>query len=120
MSLRSRAANAAGPRQRVDLSTLLTVDSPQSRRQITADGELDFFAAPALHDAVTDLVRHNPGDSAIDLAGITFIDAGGIGCVVACRNALATIGATLIVVGASPRVRKVFDIVGLDALLTES
>ena len=104
----------------VDSAALLRVQLEATERRIAPRGELDLYTATALRDAVDVLVQSNPGDSTIDLAGVTFIDAGGIGIVVSCRNTLATIGATLNIVGASTRARKIFELAGLGELLTAS
>ena len=101
-------------------TALLRVQLEATERRIAPRGELDLYTATALRDAVDVLVQSNPGDSTIDLAGVTFIDAGGIGIVVSCRNTLATIGATLNIVGASTRARKIFELAGLGELLTAS
>lgn len=113
----ARTPPAADP---VGRTALLQVELEATLRRITTSGELDFYSAPVLNDAVDVLLESNPGDSTLDLGGVTFIDAGGIGSIVAFRNTLTAVGATLDIVGASARAHKVFDIVGLDELLTAS
>ncbi len=59
----------------------------------------------------------NPGDTTVDLAGVRFIDAGGLGPLVRLGNNLALHKATLTVINASPGVQRVFRIAGLRDML---
>ena len=52
-------------------------------------GEIDFAAVPVLADAMYQLIDLQPGDSTIDLAGVSFIDAAGLGCLVGFANQFA-------------------------------
>jgi anti-anti-sigma factor len=86
-------------------------------RRITAHGELDGACVRVLVDVMNILVEVNPGDSTIDLRDVTFIDAAVLGCLVGFGNQLEAVGARLSVIGATPRVRRVFGLVDLDRLL---
>lgn len=95
----------------------LTVRLDRAGRRVALRGEFDVAAVAAL-DEVTALLLHlRPGDCTIDLDGVTFIDAAGLGCMVRFANRLAAHHARVIVVGASPRVRRIFDIGQLGGLL---
>jgi anti-sigma B factor antagonist len=98
----------------------LSVQLDRSERQITVCGEIDFAAVSVLADAMHQLVVLDPGDSTIDLAGVSFIAAAGLGCLVGFANQLANSDAKISVVGASDRLRRVFDIVQLGGLLQSS
>ncbi len=71
---------------------------------------------PVLAQVLAILRNLDPGDSAIDLSGVTFIDAAGLGCLVDHAARVSAFGAKASIVGATPRVRRVFDIAGLGAL----
>jgi anti-anti-sigma factor len=88
-----------------------------AQRRITAYGALDSVSGAALVDSMTTLLIRSPGCSTVDIGHLTFIDAGGIGAIVTLRSQLIAIDASLSVVGATARVRRIFDIVGLGALL---
>lgn len=92
----------------------------EAGRRIAVRGELDIAAVAVLADLMATLVTVGPGDTTIDLAGVTFIDAAGLGYLVRLANQLADRGAKLAVVGASPRLRRVFDLVQLGGLLAAS
>jgi anti-sigma B factor antagonist len=98
----------------------LSVQLDRSERRITVCGEIDFAAVPVLADAMHQLVVLDPGDSTIDLAGVSFIAAAGLGCLVGFANQLANSDAKITVIGASDRLLRVFDIVELGGLLKSS
>jgi anti-anti-sigma factor len=81
----------------------LAVHLDRSERRITVCGEIDFAAVPVLADAMYQLIDLEPGDSTIDLAGVSFIAAAGLGCLVGFANQLANSDAKITVVGASDR-----------------
>jgi anti-sigma B factor antagonist len=98
----------------------LSMRLDQAERRISLRGEFDAATAPLLADVVAILPETDPGDFTIDLAGVRFIDAGGLGCLVGFANQLAAGGAKLRVVGASARLRRVFDLAQLGGLLRAS
>jgi anti-anti-sigma factor len=87
-----------------------------TRATFTLAGEMDAFAAPDLGLAVDQL----PGVVRIvhvDLAEVTFLDAGGIGTLIRIHVALAGRGAELQLVGASDYVRRVCVLAGVATTL---
>jgi hypothetical protein len=59
----------------------------------------------------------DPGDTTVDLAAVSFIDAGGLGRLVGLRNELAAHRVAMNVINAAPRLRKTFTIAGLQVML---
>jgi hypothetical protein len=51
--------------------------------------EIDFTAMLVPADPMHQLIDLDPGDSTIDLAGVSFIDAAGLGCLVGFANQFA-------------------------------
>lgn len=98
----------------------LSAHLDRAQRRITLCGELDAGAAPAVVDALAMLPDTGQSDITIDLAGVSFIDAAGVSCLADCAKHRADRGAKVNLVGASARLRRVFDLVQLDALLQES
>lgn len=85
-------------------------------RILAAQGELDLHTAPQFSGALLAIVE--PDASVIaDLTAVTFIDSTGAAVFVHALERAREVGATLAVVAPHPRVRKVFQITGLDALL---
>lgn len=98
-----------------DAVCVLEVDL--GRRWIAVRGELDCATTGHLGAAMSLLLDPCLGDSTVDLRDLRFIDAGGIGALVGFTNGLAARGATLSIVGVARNVRRVFDLVGLGAML---
>ncbi len=115
------AALPSAPRhEQSEPTAALAVQLDRSERRISVRGELDMATVPVLAQVMARLLDLNPGGDIIDLSGVTFIDAAGLGCLVGHAAQVAALGAKISVVGVSPRVRRVFDIVGLDELLEPS
>jgi anti-anti-sigma factor len=98
-------------------AALLTVSLDLSSRQLVLCGELDRFGGSSLTETSATLVTDNPGDTTVDLAAVSFIDAGGLGRLVGLRNELAAHSAAMKVINATPRLRKTFTIAGLQVML---
>jgi anti-anti-sigma factor len=98
----------------------LAVRLDRPARCIRVRGELDMATVPVLGQVVAMLLDLDPGDSTIELSGVTFIDAAGLGALVMYAAQFAAVGAKISVVGVTPRVHRVFDIVGLAGLLEAS
>lgn len=84
-------------------------------RSVALAGELDLAAAPVVLNGLAGLSPQ--GDVLIDLAGLTFIDAAGLGTLVRVRNAQLENGFRLHLVRAKPAVTRVFELGGLAGLL---
>lgn len=93
------------------------VETDLGRRWIAVRGDLDCTTTDQLGAAMMLLLDANPGDSTVDLRDLIFIDAGGIGALVVFATGLDARGATLTIVGAACKVRRVFDLVGLSGML---
>jgi anti-anti-sigma factor len=87
--------------------------------QLQLSGELDYFSALQLLDWADAFTRnHGHGRVVVmDLAGLSFCDAGGISAMLKIHRSLTADGARLVVRGAAGPVRKVFAITGADQTL---
>ena len=85
-------------------------------RIVAARGELDLHTAPRLAEA---LAPHMDAGAAViaDLTAVTFMDSSGLAVFVDALARARETGATLRVVAPEPRVRRVFEITGLDAMV---
>lgn len=77
------------------------------------EGELDYFVAGELQEKL----RPNGRPIVLDLSGLLFIDAGGIGALVRLAQELAASGSELRVINASTHVRRVFEMTESSYLL---
>ena len=83
------------------------------------EGELDASTAPILDEAL----RRAASDGAaqrlvLDLGKLKFVDSAGLSVLVAAHRRLQHDGAELVVCSPSAAVRRLFDIAGLDRVLT--
>jgi anti-sigma B factor antagonist len=85
--------------------------------EVSVVGDVDLETSPRLLDALAEAIGSASGDLTVDLAGVDFIDAAGIGVLVSAANQVRTGGARLVVRSPSPAVRRVLDAVELDGAL---
>ncbi len=81
---------------------------------LSVAGELDALSSRQLRHQVSDALDGGSTTFTVDAAGVTFLDAAGIGSFVRLRNAVREHDGTLTFVSASPRFRWVCSLVGLD------
>jgi len=77
-------------------------------------GEIDVFSAPGLRDELLRVIRRYGPQLALDLAGVTFIDCAGVNVLLATRRRAGLEDGSVDVIGASPRVRRVISLLGLE------
>jgi anti-sigma B factor antagonist len=81
---------------------------------VTVRGELDSQTAPLLAEVVGHLLDEPPiGRVELDLAGLAFIDAAGIRCLLQCESAVDRTGAHFDVRDPTPETVRILHIVGL-------
>jgi anti-sigma B factor antagonist len=80
---------------------------------LAVDGEMTIYRAAELHPALLDAVRTHAAP-AIDLSAVTEFDSAGLQLLLAVRREAARLGKPLALVDASPAVRDVFALLGLD------
>jgi anti-sigma B factor antagonist len=77
-------------------------------------GEIDVFSAPGLRDELLRVIRRYGPQIALDLAGVTFIDCAGVNVLLATRRRAGLEDGSVDVIRASPRVRRVISLLGLE------
>ena len=77
-------------------------------------GEIDIFSAPGLRDELLRVIRRHGPQLALDLADVTFIDCAGVNVLLATRRRAGLEDGSVDVIGASPRVRRVISLLGLE------
>ena len=103
--------------ERDPLSWTVSVDERGGRTCVALTGELDGASAPALQAQLANLTDEPGGDLVLELAGLTFVDSTGLALFVSLHKRLATLGHELVLKGASPVARRLFQITKLDELL---
>ena len=88
--------------------------TPAGWTVLAVRGEIDVAAAPGLREQLIALIEDGTDRLLVDLEGVDFIDSTGLGVLVgAVRRARAADGDVRLVCTNS-RLRKVFDVTGLD------
>jgi anti-sigma B factor antagonist len=85
---------------------------------VVLSGDLDIATAPKVRDTVVKLATAGHLLAVIDLREVEFLDSTGLGVLVGCLKRFRTLGGDLRLVVTSDRVRKVFEITGLDRAFT--
>ena len=95
----------------------ITVSSQAGSATITLSGEIDHHGARAMMEQLEDAIaRALPLRLTLDLSGVTFMDSSGIGLVMGRYRMMKTMDGELLVTGASPRVKRLMQMGGLDKL----
>ena len=88
---------------------------------VQPEGDLDIANVPALSRQWLGIVAERTPDCfIIDLAKVTFLDSTGLGAIVAVNKQQAAHGGQLIVINASPRLAKIFQMTGLGSFIGSS
>jgi anti-sigma B factor antagonist len=97
---------------------LIHLDVAHARVALT--GELDLATVPVLREAAAVLLSETAQEITIDLGGLQFIDAAGLGEIVWLRATLIAVGRQLTLRRPSSRIRRTFALGGLAELLRDS
>jgi anti-sigma B factor antagonist len=96
--------------------TTETIDDQVAAVAVT--GYVDFDAAPALKHSLVDCIEDGRSQLVVDLAEAGFIDSTAIGVLVGALKRLQESGGSLVVVCANENVQSIFELVGLDEVIT--
>jgi anti-sigma B factor antagonist len=82
---------------------------------VSVTGEVDLSTSAPLREALDQAVAEGP-NVVVDLSGVTFLDSTGLGDLVRARESALSRGGELHLVLTQPRIRRVLEITGLDAV----
>ena len=91
--------------------------SMDGRSIVHISGELDTYTAARLRDALVGLISAGSRHIVVDLAGVSFMGASGLGVLVAAGKRLRRDDGKLLLRSAPPSVQRMIEITGLDASL---
>jgi anti-sigma B factor antagonist len=95
----------------------MTAVSDPPSATVVLDGEIDIATAPAIRRFLLAAISGGNVQLAVDMSGVTFIGAAGIGVLVAAANRAREAGGGLSLLAPSRKVRRLLDILHLDAIL---
>ncbi|MGV1003380.1 MAG: STAS domain-containing protein [Candidatus Nanopelagicales bacterium] len=99
------------------MDLVLTTRQEDAATVVAAAGEIDVFTAPDLDSALTAAVADGSGRILVDLSEVSFLDSTGLGTLVKCLKHANAAGGWLRLVVGTEKIRKIFDITGLDAAM---
>jgi len=95
----------------------LDVQTRQTEGGITVvapTGRLDVAGAPALKDAITEVVKNGPPRVVIDMEGVSFVDSTGLGSVISALKQIRGSEGALRLAAPNQQVRVVLELTTLD------
>jgi len=99
----------------------MPIESRQTEARIaviTISGRLVFGReAERLESVVTEFLKNGQTRFVFDVSTLEYVDSSGIGTIVSCLTQIKKAGADLRVAGASPRIKRLFTMTGVDKLL---
>jgi len=116
------AASEAGPAGQqllgtvrlADMLTLSCLISQTGQTKVTFAGELDAASADTAYEYVRAAIDAHGGQVLLDMAGLSFCDARGLGALARMSRHAGQAGSPLHLVAPPPRLRKIIRITGLD------
>jgi len=94
------------------------VESRGTVSAVSISGELDIASAPAVQEALDRAVEAASEILVVDLAGTSFVDSSGLEAIFRSERRATAAGVGMVVVGARPVVRRVFELSGLATRLS--
>lgn len=94
------------------------VEPGNSATTIALSGELDMSTVPILEEHLERIEAEGVKAIVVDLVELTFMESLGVHAFVTARKRADANGRQLLLVGAKPTVRRVFELTGTDSLLT--
>ena len=85
---------------------------------VSVRGYLDFDCAPALKQSLIDVIDAGSSQLVVDLTEVGFIDSTAIGVLIGGQKRLQESGGSLAVVCTNENVRDIFDLVGLNEVVS--
>jgi anti-sigma B factor antagonist len=84
---------------------------------VTVHGELDLARGPAFRQEVLRALAAGDEPVVVDLTPTDFVDSVGLGMIVAVLKRTRALDRTFVVVCPEPRIRKLFELTGLDEVV---
>ena len=83
---------------------------------ISVVGEVDLWVAPDFKAPITEAIDEGAREVLVDVSGTTFMDSTALGVLVGAKKRLHKREGSVVIVGSTSLVRRMFEISGLDRL----
>jgi anti-sigma B factor antagonist len=87
---------------------------PAGRTLIATEGEIDLYVAPIWRSSISAIIDDGARDLVLDFSELEFLDATGLGAMVAILKRLRTLEGSVVLVIPTERIYKIFQVTGLD------
>jgi anti-sigma B factor antagonist len=95
------------------------VESRNGVGRVVMAGELDMSTVPTLEEHLAPFEQDSVTSLMLDLRDLTFIDSTGLRAILQAHGQSKANGQTLVVIGATPYARHLFEVTGLEFLLDD-
>jgi anti-anti-sigma factor len=92
---------------------------PNGYQIVSVAGELDIATAEQAYSYISEVIDGRPAPVTVDLSGLTFCDASGLGALARIARHAREAGRQLMLTSARPSVMKIMRITGLDRVFPE-
>jgi anti-sigma B factor antagonist len=110
--------STSGPEEGSRKALVVELVTDTARTDVRLSGPLDLVSAPRLRTTLERLRHDGSRHIVLDLAGLDFVGAIGLGVFVYADQALRAVGGTLVLLNPSRMMRRLLSLTELDAVLT--
>jgi len=89
-----------------------------SKPVLYVEGEIDVYTSPKLKEKIRELFEGGAFSFVVDLTNVSYIDSTGLGVLIGALRRAREKNGTVLLVFASPRLKRIFEITGLDKNFT--
>jgi anti-sigma B factor antagonist len=103
------------------MTTPLRIESRREGKEsgvIALIGEVDVANTGQVREAALKLLSDGVKGLVVDLSGTEYMDSAGLGTLIGLRKRLKEVGGALAIAGPRPRVNRLFEITGLNQILS--
>jgi anti-sigma B factor antagonist len=79
-------------------------------------GEVDVYTTPKMKEQLASLIESGSQRIAVDLSEVNYFDSTALGALIGALRRVKEQEGSILVIGAQPRVRRVFEVTGLDGV----
>lgn len=96
----------------------LAVRQVADRALVAVTGDLDLATSPTFRSCLAGLIDSGTATIIVDLGGVAFLDSTALSVLISAHNRMASRQGRFAVVCLHPQVRTVFELTGLDRVIT--
>jgi anti-anti-sigma factor len=97
--------------------SVISIPQDTTTRVLTVQGAVDLSNVREFEGVFQDLFAKGIYRIVLDLERVTFISSAGFGCLLHARDVVLKQGGGLVIAGTNPKVREIFDVLGITSIL---